>query len=131
MESNNQDVSQNMNESIQSHKPPIFENDDSMNVPAHKIVSLVIDLWKITERAKCEPVSERVLAACERAQERIKKIGFVIDEMLGRPYETNMRARVVGTDGGVEPFTISECLSPAIYYQGVLICEAEVITKGI
>jgi|GEM_PF-1747406 len=122
-----------LNESMLSSETPISipEHQDSRSIPADMIASLVVDLWKISERAKSEPVAERVLAACERAEERLRRIGFEIEEMAGRPYDTNMRVHVVEHDGGEEPWSISECLSPAIYYRGELIREAEVITKGV
>jgi hypothetical protein len=110
---------------------PLQEHQDSLSIPADMVASLAVDLWKISERAKSEPVAERVLAACDRAEERLKRIGFEIEEMTGRPYDTNMRVHVVDHDGGEEPLSISECLSPAIYYRGELIREAEVITKGV
>ncbi len=130
MERNEPDITTNLSGSVKPLEHSGFQNDDSINIPVHSIALLIVDLWKIAERAKCQPVSERVLAACERAVERIKKLGFIIDDMSGRLYDTNMRLHVVEHDGGVEPVFISECLSPAIYYQDVLICEAEVITKG-
>jgi hypothetical protein len=120
-----------LNGCMQTSEPPIHEHQSSLSIPAVMLASLVVDLWKISERAKIEPVAERVLAACERAEERLRRIGFEIEEMAGRPYDTNMRVHVVEHDGGEEPWSISECLSPAIYYRGELIREADVITKGV
>lgn len=126
-----QEPAEDLKESMQSSEPPTPETGDTLSIPVDMVASLVVDLWKISERAKSEPVTDRVLAACERAEERLRRIGFEIQEMAGRPYDTNMRVHVVEHDGGVEPWTVSECLSPAIYYRGVLIREAEVVTKGV
>lgn len=119
------------NGTIQSSEPPILEHQDSLSIPADMVAEMIVDFWKISKRAKSEKASERVLAACERAEERVRRIGFEVEEMTGKPYDTNMRVRVVQHDGGEDPSTISECLSPAVYYKKHLIREAEVITKGV
>lgn len=110
--------------------PLISEIDSVPSVSVDIVAALVIDLWKISARAKGEQAGERVLAACERAEDRLRRIGFRTDDPEGQIYDTNMRVRVVEHDGGAEPLKISQCLSPAVYYRDVLVREAEVITKG-
>ena len=94
------------------------------------VAALVVDIWKIATRAKSDSAGERVLVACERAEDRLSRMGFTIDTMVGQSYNTNLRVQVLEHESGQEPLTISECLSPAIYYQDFLVREAEVITKG-
>lgn len=94
------------------------------------IADLAIDIWKITRRAASDGASERVMMACERAGERLERLGFEIVNFKGLPYDCNMRVKVVEHDGGTEPYIISECLTPAVYFKGELLRQAEVVTKG-
>lgn len=90
---------------------------------------LAIDLWRISARAKSDGASDRVLTACERAEDRLRKLGFTI-EMPGAAYNTNMRLKVVDHEPDEGPLRIIECLAPAIYMNGELLLEAEVVTAG-
>jgi hypothetical protein len=90
---------------------------------------VAIDLWRITCRAKADGSSERVLVACERAEDRLKKLGFAI-EVPGEAYSTNMRLKVVDHEPSEGPLRVIDCLAPAIYMNGELLLEAEVVTGG-
>jgi hypothetical protein len=103
-------------------------SEDSIGSDA--VADIAIDLWKISCRAQNEGANERVIAACERAEDRLKKLGFETIDFKGQPYDSNMRVKVVEHDGGVEPYIIAECLRAAVYFRGELLKEAEVITKG-
>lgn len=97
---------------------------------ATKIAELAVDLWRVHKRCQAELASERVLAACERAEDRYSGLGFRIESLAGLPFDTNSRAVVVEhlSEGG--PLLVKECLSPAVYFNGVLIREAEIVTVG-
>jgi hypothetical protein len=97
---------------------------------AAEIAELAVDLWKLGERAKAEAASERVAAAYERAEDRLKKIGFDVDPMVGRPYDTNIKAKVVDHEASEGPLLIGQCISPAVFFRGLLVREAEIVTIG-
>jgi hypothetical protein len=99
-------------------------------VESAKVAELAIDLWRIEARAIKDGASDRVRAACERAAERLRGFGFDIDTLEGRPYDENLRVRVVDHEEAEGPRTIVECVTPAVYYQGSLVREAEVVTRG-
>lgn len=94
------------------------------------IAELAVDMWKVFERARSGNADDRVLAACERAEDRLHRIGFEIDTMVGRPYDTNLKVRVVDHDAGDGPLVIGQCIRPAVFYNKTLVREAEVVTKG-
>lgn len=94
------------------------------------VAELAIDLWKVFERARSGAADERTLAACERAEDRLQRIGFEIDTMVGRTYDTNLKVRVVDHDPGDGPLVIGQCIRPAVFFKETLIREAEVVTKG-
>lgn len=95
-----------------------------------EVAELAVDLWKLGERAKTDAASERVAAAYERAEDRLKRIGFELDPMVGRSYDTNIKAKVVDHEAGEGPKIISKCISPAVFFRGKLVREAEVVTIG-
>lgn len=105
-------------------------NETTHVVSPDTLAELVIDVWKIEKRAKDTAASARVVSACERALERLAKIGFRIDTMMDRPYSENLRMRVVEHEVTDEERHVSECLAPAIFHDDVLIREADVITRG-
>lgn len=96
----------------------------------HQIAELAVDIWRITLRAQNDDSSHRVLAACERASDRLRSIGFEVVNPIGQYYDSNMRVRVIDHVGGTEPFKIIDCVSPAIYFKGELIREADIVTQG-
>jgi len=116
-----------------------MSDENSMNsrlaLDRNLLSEVVVDIWRIQKRALRDGC-ETVQLGCERTLEHLHDLGFRIDEMLGRTYSPQMRVRVVHQEGEGEPFVISECLIPAVYYQNdehtapELIRVAEVITKG-
>jgi hypothetical protein len=119
-----------------SNKLEIFQTETSLddnqmvNVSINLLAMLAVDIWRITTRAKSEQSSERTLAACERAEERLEKIGVEIVDLQGQSYDTNMRAHVVESNGGDTQMIVECCLSPAIFFQNILVREAEIVIKG-
>lgn len=95
-----------------------------------EVAELAVDMWKIFERVRAENAGSRVVVACERGEDRLRRLGFELDTMIGRAYDTNMRAQVVDHEPGDGALTIGRCISPAVFYRGVLIREAEVVTVG-
>lgn len=106
------------------------EPSESEGPTAAEVAGLAVDLWKLGERAKSEGASERLAAAYERAEDRLKRIGFEIDTMVGRPYDTNIKAKVVDHESGEGSLVIGQCISPAIFFRGKLVREAEIVTMG-
>lgn len=97
---------------------------------AAEVAELAVDLWKLGERVKTEAPSERVWTAYERSEDRLKRMGFEVDAMIGRPYDTNIKARVVDHEAGEGPLVIGHCISPAVFFKGRLVREAEIVTMG-
>ncbi len=106
------------------------EESADRNLSCEKVAEVALDLWRVGQRAKSENASDRVLAACERAEDRIKRLGFKLDTMQDRIYDEHLRVRVVEHEPGEGARVISECLNPAVFFNGVLIKEAEVVTRG-
>ncbi len=104
---------------------------EELGVSATKVAELAIDLWRIQMRAQAEMPGGRVTAACERAGDRLRALGFELDTLEGRPYDANLRVQVIDHEEDEEPRRVVECVSPAVYFQGVLVREAEVVTRGI
>ena len=111
------------------------ENGTQISFDKAKIGDIIVDLWRIKRRAERDE-AESTLIACERAIDRVQDMGFRFDEMIGKPYDVNMRVRVVHQEGGATNQQIAECLSPAIYFQKSgadsedLIKTAEVVIRG-
>lgn len=107
-------------------------SEETLSVPAldpAKVAELAVDLWRIRARAESDGAGERVVAACERAEERLRRLGFEIEVLRGT-FDGNQRARVVDHDEAEGPLEVAACLTPAVYYGGVLLREAEVVTRG-
>ena len=100
------------------------------DIPASAVATLIVDLWKIGKRANSEGASDRVIAACDRAQDRLIRLGFTVEDLKGCLYNTNLRVNVLEHEGEQPATMIAECISPAVYFNGVLVRQAEVITKG-
>ena len=111
------------------------ENGALIGFEKAKIGELIVDLWRIKRRAERDN-AESTLLACERAIDRVHDMGFRFDELIGKPYDVNMRVRVVHQEGGATNQQIAECLSPAVYFQKSgadsedLIKTAEVVIRG-
>lgn len=99
------------------------------SVECGPVAELAVDLWRIRSRAVAEGASERVIAACERAEDRLRRIGFET-EVLSGVFDPNTKARVVDHDDAEGPLEIVACLTPAVSFKGVLIREAEIATRG-
>ncbi len=97
---------------------------------AEDVAALAVDIWKVAERARAEHANDRVIAACERAEDRLRRMGFEVDAMVGKSYDTNLKVRVMDHDPAEGPTIIGHCISPAVFYRGSLIREAEVVTRG-
>lgn len=96
-----------------------------------EMTDLVIDLWRIRRRAQRQnETPESVRVACEVAMDRLAGLGFEVRELVGELYDENMRVRVVDQEGGETNLRISECLTPAVYRDGLLVRQAEVIVAG-
>lgn len=94
------------------------------------LADLLVDFWRLENRVREESDRDRVLTACERVGDRIRRLGFEVDSMVGRPYDTSLKARVVDHDESDGPLLISHCVSPAVMYRGKLVREAEIVTTG-
>jgi hypothetical protein len=103
---------------------------ESIHPTALEIADLAVDLWKLGERTKTEGATERIVAAFERAEDRLKRIGFEWETLVGKNYNTNLKAKVVDHEASEGPLVISKCISPAVYFRGSLIREAEIVTIG-
>ncbi len=100
-------------------------------IPVKDITILLVDIWKIGVHARKEGSGTKIISACERVEARIQRLGFeVISDIVGQKYDSNRTMKVIEHDGGDENVHISECISPEIRYNGILVREAEVITKG-
>lgn len=95
-----------------------------------EVAEIAAEIWKIQQRALAGSSNDRVIVACERAGEKLLRMGFKLDSLLGESYDTNLKARVLDHDPGQGPLIVGQCVSPAVYYKGELVREAEVITKG-
>lgn len=96
---------------------------------------LLIDLWRIRRRAMRERSAlDSVLAACESALERAVELGFQLDDMIGRPYDVNMVARVVDRQGGPDGARVTDCVAPAVLFMADgkkwLLRPAEICVEG-
>ena len=99
-------------------------------VPAESLGSVVVDLWKLGRRAEGDQSHPRVLAACERAQDRLRALGFSTSDPTGQAYEPELRVHVLQYEPGDTEPRITECIAPAVYYRGEQIREAEVVVTG-
>jgi hypothetical protein len=95
-----------------------------------EVAEIAVEVWKIQQRALTGTSGDRVIVACERAEDRLLRIGFKLESLVGEQYDTNLRARVLDHDPCHGPLIVGQCISPAVYYKGKLVREAEVVTKG-
>jgi hypothetical protein len=102
----------------------------AVGVEVTEVSRLAIDVWRVGQRAVKDKASEQVVAACERAVDRLRSIGFRVEDMLGDKYDPDMRVNVIEHQGGDKNVFITECIAPAIYFQDVLVRIGDVITKG-
>lgn len=108
----------------------VFEIETT-NISLQAVLNLAIDIWRIQRRARRDTSeSSGVSVACERAVDTLHDIGIEIKELIGETYDENSLVHVIHEDGGPHNRVISECLSPAVYFQSKLIKKAEVIIKG-
>lgn len=95
-------------------------------LPAEDLLPLVLDVWRLTQlRAEEGQVS----CLTTRIYERLNSLGYRLETPDGS-YDENARVKVVEHQPGPEPRRIIACLTPAIYWHGQLVKEANVITKG-
>jgi len=113
-------------------KVEVSQGESALGVgpTAEEVADLAVDLWKLGERVRTESASDRVETAYERSEDRLKRIGFDVDTMTGRLYDTNMKAKVGDHEAGEGPLMIGQCISPAVFYKGRLVREAEIVTIG-
>lgn len=110
---------------VAQSKAPVVRTTDMAEV--------VVDVWRIQRRASQLPDVDgaaRILVACERAVERLEELGFVTKDLTGCEVVPDQRIRVVEHVPGGGPRIVQECLTPAVYYNGVLVRVAEAMTKG-
>lgn len=99
-------------------------------IEAAKLVDLLLAVWRTKRRAeRLDGTPEPVRLACESALDRIRDLGFRLDEMVGQAYHEHMRVRIVDQEGDTD-LRISECLVPAVYFNGELLRPAEVVVVG-
>lgn len=113
---------------MQCDNNPTSENQDQ--VSCDSLAELVLDIWRLRQRAEREGTSERIMIAIERAEDRLRRLGFRTDTMQEHPYSENLRIKVIEHIDADGPRNISECLAPAVYFAERLIRMAEVVTRG-
>ncbi|MDQ2986425.1 MAG: hypothetical protein M3R13_06855 [Armatimonadota bacterium] len=91
---------------------------------------IIADLWRIDVRAKRVSAPEPVLLACERAFDSVAAAGFEIKTFEGEDFDPKMKVEVVDREGGDQNLTIVQCLTPAVYLNGVLVSKAAVVVRG-
>ena len=102
-----------------------------MHVDRTDMLELVVDVWRAKQRADRDsstPASVRL--ACENAVDRLMQLGFRIDDLVGKPYHHNEKAKVVHKEGGTANPRVSQCFSPAVYFEGKLVKKAEIAVRG-
>lgn len=105
--------------------------DGLTEIDTNGLAELAVSIWRIERRAqRSADTPENVRMACETACDRLRAIGIELRDLVGAPYDENMRVRVVQHDGGSGTAHVAECLSPAVYLRNELILPAEVIVKG-
>jgi hypothetical protein len=102
---------------------------ESDSIAVVSIAGLAVDIWKAGRRARSENAI-RTVAAVERIEDRLSKLEIEVIDLTGLPYDPDMRVTVLDQDGKSEPFSIGQCVSPAIYHRKVLVLAAEVVIFG-
>ncbi len=103
-----------------------------MHVKVRDLITLVLDVWRLYQRAQHEGVPEKVQLAIERTLERLRGLGFDWKTLEGQPYDPKAKIHVIDDRGpeDTEERIIVECLTPAIYYREVLIEPAKIVIGG-
>lgn len=101
-----------------------------VSLEPYDLVGVLIDVWRLTSRVSNDAVPEDIQIAVERLGDRVIGLGFEVKTHEGEIYQPNMRVFVVDDLGGDEPKYIVECLTPAVYYKGILIEPANVVIGG-
>ena len=105
--------------------------DQQVTMTFAEISDVVIALWRAKRRAdRFAETPQPVALAIQGAIERIETLGLTFRDMIGEPYDTNMRAHVVDTIEADGVPRIADCVSPGIYYNGVLVRPAEIVVTG-
>ncbi len=99
-------------------------------IPMGSLCSLAVEIWRLEARSRGSQTPEPVLLAIERLGAGLGRLGVQVRDLVGEPFDEGLSVRVVEHEPGDEPRRISECLSPAVYYQGRLLKAADVVTKG-
>jgi hypothetical protein len=94
------------------------------------VAELVVDLWRLKKRMDTEGVSERLATSFERVEDRLSRLGLAWDSMEGAKYDENLKARVLDHEVGEGALRVSQCVSPAVFFDSRLVREAEIITTG-
>ena len=110
--------------------PQVPLADEEQYLSCDSLADLVLDIWRLRQRAEREGVTERVMTAIERTEDRLQRLGFQTDTMQQHPYSENLRVKVIEHIDAEGPRSITECLTPAVYFGSKLIRMAEVITRG-
>jgi len=93
------------------------------------LADVAVAAWRLQRRVERENAGEGILLACQSLQFRLEEMGLRLDEMIGEVYEEQLNIRVIEHIAG-ESERISECLSPAVYFHGLLIKPADVVVSG-
>ncbi len=89
-----------------------------------------MEIWRLQARIRGTVTPDPVCLAVERIGASLGRLGLQVRDLQGEPYDEGLLVRVIEHEPGDGPRTISECLSPAVYYQGRLLKAADVVTKG-
>jgi hypothetical protein len=104
--------------------------EDGIRLDAGGVAEMLFAVWRAKKRSDREETPEAVRVALETVSEQIEALSFRYDEMVGQPYDENMRVRVAHHEGGPVNMRIIECLGPAIYHDDRLIRPADVVVRG-
>ena len=124
---------ENVRNTEQTENESLLAIDDQSEkfIPVDSLTMLLVDIWKIGVHAKNDGSVSKIISAYERVEARIQRLGFeVISDFAGQKYDSNRIMKVIEHDGGDDNVHISECISPEIRYENLVVHEAEVITKG-
>ena len=106
------------------------EQEEGRKVPESKLSALAVAIWRTNRRIqRADEVPDTVRLACEGIIDRLRDLGITWSDLIGEPYNENMRVQVVEKQG-THDLRIAECLSPAVYMDEQLIRAAEVVVLG-
>lgn len=103
---------------------------DVCPIPSGSLGALAVEIWRLQARIRGTVTPDPVCLAVERIGASLGRLGLQVRDLQGEPYDEGLLVRVIEHEPGDGPRTISECLSPAVYYQGRLLKAADVVTKG-